>query len=269
MGLGAQMARRLLLGDVLGHQIAVFTVTAHHGPLRRRGLQDLIDDPVGEAQVVVGHVDLVGGDTGGGHVLQLGLDAGVPVLDGHVEAVVAAGHPVGPAVPGLQGGGQGAAPLALGEVQHRGGAPGQGGHGAGPPVVGGLVGQALVHLEVGVGVDEAGEDQLPGGVRHLGIPGGQVGTDLGDPAAVHAQVGLDGALGQHQGAVLDEDRHRDDLLFHVSTKTGSHPDRAVKMEARARGTSLQLLGKIQRKMAHSATGTASFSREETTSMTVK
>ena len=41
------------------------------------------------------------------------------------------------------------------------------------------------------------------------------------------------------------------------------------MEARARGTSLQLLGKIQRKMAHSATGTASFSREETTSMTVK
>lgn len=59
------------------------------------------------------------------------------------------------------------------------------------------------------------------------------------------------------------------MLLHHKTQTGSHPDRAVKMEARARGTSLQLLGKIQRNTAHSTTGTASFSTEETTSMTVK
>ena len=208
MGGGAQASGCLLRPDARVDQVAVFTVAAQHAPFPAHRLDHLVGCGVAQAQVVIGQIDLVGGHPRGGHVPELGADAGVPVLDGHVEAVVTAGFSVRPAVPGLQRGGQRAAPLRLGKVQHGGGAPRQSGPGAGEPVVRRLVGQALVHLEVGVGVDQAGKHQLPGGVQHPAVPRGQGGAELDDLVPVHPQIGPLRAVRQDQDAVLNQNRHR-------------------------------------------------------------
>ena len=199
-----QVPGRPLGPDALGDHVAVFAVAAHDAALTGHRLHHLQGLAVGDAQVVVGQVDFVGGDALGGHIGQLGPDAGVPVLDGHMEAVVTGGTSVGTSVPGLQGGGQGAAPLGLGKVQHAGGAARQSRSGAGHPVVRRLVGQALVHLKVGVGVDKAGEHQLARCLDDLAALRGQVGADGGDFVPVDPQVGGHGTLGQDEGAPTDE-----------------------------------------------------------------
>ena len=79
----------------------------------------------------------------------------------------------------LQGGGQTVAPLGLGKVQHAGGSSGQGGTGASGPVVRRLPLGALIHLKMGVRVDEAGKDQLSGGVNKLAPLRREAGADLG------------------------------------------------------------------------------------------
>ena len=61
---------------------------------------------------------------------------------------------------------------------------------------------------MGVGVDKAGEDQLPGGVNDLAVSHGEGGAYFGDFGSLHPQVGLDRADRAEQSAVLDEDRHK-------------------------------------------------------------
>ena len=209
---GGELAGGLQLGDGPVNEVAVLTVAAHHAALFAHGLDDFVGHAVGDADVGVGQVHLVGGDALGGHPGDLRDDAAVPVLDGHMEAVVAAGVAVGTGVPLVQGGLEGGPPLRLGKVQHAGGAAGQGGFGAAFPVVGGLPDGALVHFKVGVGVDKAGEHQLARGVDDLAVSHRQAGADLGNFVPLHPQVGLNGALGTDQSAVLNKDGHERDLL---------------------------------------------------------
>ena len=205
---GGELARRLQLGNGGVDEVAVFTVAAHNAALLAHSLDDLVGHLVRNADIGIGQIDLVGGDPLGGHLGNFGDNAGVPVLDGHMEAVVTAGVAVGPGVPLIQGGLEGIPPHRLGKVQHAGGAAGQSRPGAALPVVGGLPDGALVHLKMGVGVDKAGEDQLPGGVDDLAVPHGEGGAYFGDFGSLHPQVGLDRADRAEQSAVLDEDRHK-------------------------------------------------------------
>ena len=110
-------------------------------------------------------------------------------------------------MPHVQRGGQGSPPLRLGEIQHGGGATRQRRQGAGGPAVRRLPGRILVHLEVGVGVDEAGEHQLARRVQHPAVPRGEVGANFRDFVPHCPQVGPDRALGASQGAVLDQNGH--------------------------------------------------------------
>ena len=196
-------------GDARGHQVAVFAVTAHYPAPLPHGPDHIQGRGVGHPQVVVGEIYFIGGHPRPFHICQLGLNGRSPILDGHVKSVVAGGGAAGPAVPGVQRGGQAGPPLRLGEVQHGGGPPGQGGQCAGGPAVRRLIGQALVHLKVGVGVDKAGKDQPAGRVDHPAVPGGQAGADLGDLLPLHPQVGHDGPLRAEKRAVLYEDGHSD------------------------------------------------------------
>ena len=220
---GGELASSLQLGDGPVDEVAVLTVAAYHAALLAYGLDNLVGHGVGDADVGVGQVHLVGGDALGGHLGDFSDDAGVPVLNGHMEAVVAAGVAIGPGVPLVQSGLEGGTPLGLGKVQHAGGAAGQGGPGAALPVVGGLPDGALVHLKVGVGVDKAGEDQLARGVDDLAVPHGEVGADLGDFIPLYPQVGLHGALRADQGTVLNEDRHVVKTLLSASVRRTARP----------------------------------------------
>ena len=101
VGGGPQVPRRLLGGDARRHQIAVLTVTAHNAaPLPHRP-HHLQRGGVGHPQVVVGKIYLIGCDPFPLQVRQLRPDSGAPVLDGHVEPVVAGGRALRPAVPRL------------------------------------------------------------------------------------------------------------------------------------------------------------------------
>ena len=115
---------------------------------------------------------------------------------------------IGPAVPLVQRGLEGVAVLRLGKVQHAGGAAGQGGPGAGLPVIRRLPFGPLVHLKVSVGVDKSGKNQLAPGVDDLTAAGGEGGANLGDLACLHPQIGLYRAVGEDQGAVLNQDGHK-------------------------------------------------------------
>ena len=207
VGGGAQVSCRPLSGNARRHQVAVLTVTAHDAAPLSHGPDHLQRRAVGHPQVVVSEIHLVGGHPGPVHVRQLLLDGGIPVLDGHVKAIVAGGDAVGPAVPHVQGRGQGGSPLRFGEVQHGGGAPRQRRQGAGGPAVRRLPGSALVHLKVGVGVDKAGEHQLARRVDHPAVPGGEAGADFRNFFPLHPQVGLDGTRRADQRAVLNQNGH--------------------------------------------------------------
>ena len=122
-------------------------------------------------------------------------------------------------MPGVQGAGQGVPPVLGGKVHDHRGAPRQGRPGAGGEVIGGLVGQAGVHLEVGVGVNEAGEDELAPGVNHpVGLQVGQVAPQGSDFALVDIQIAHHRAVGQHQTAALNESWHGISLLLKLWEK---------------------------------------------------
>jgi hypothetical protein len=57
---------------------------------------------------------------------------------------------------------------------------------------------------MGVRVDEAGKDQLSGGVNKLAPLRREAGADLGDTLPLYPQVGFDWAFRQQEGAVLNE-----------------------------------------------------------------
>lgn len=171
------------------------------GPALLQNVQQLA---VVDAQGVVGQVDLQGGDTGGGHVPQFLASGLVPVGNRHVEGVVAAGETVRLFVPQLQGLRQAVSPVLGGKVDYRGGASADGGQGAGGEVVGGD-GHAVVHVQVGVGIDKAGEYQAARGVQHLIAGGGGEGRrNGGDLAALYGQVRPPALFRRDQRTILND-----------------------------------------------------------------
>ena len=207
MGGGGVAPGGLLSPDALGHQVAVLTVTAHNSALRPDSPDQFKGRSVGYPQIVIGKIDLIGSHAGSRHVPQFGPDTGIPIFDGHMKAVMTRGTPVSPTVPSLQGRGEGAAALRFGKVQYGGGAPCQGGQRTGVPVVCRLVGEALVHLKVGMGVDKAGEYQLARSVYDPAVPAGERDANLCNPIPGYPQIGPDWAVGAEKGTVLNQNRH--------------------------------------------------------------
>ena len=114
--------------------------------------------------------------------------------------------PVGFGVPDVEGFAHGGALFLEGEVDDGGGASDGGGLGAGGVVVGGG-GAAEGHVEMGVDVDAAGEDEEVCGVDHGVVGGGDVWGYCGDLFVFDEDVGALGAVGVDYGSVLDQRCH--------------------------------------------------------------
>ena len=111
-------------------------------------------------------------------------------------------------MPELKAVGEGFALVGAGKVDDRGGAAPDGSPGAGLEVVGGG-GVGHVQVEVGVGVEKAGEEQLPGDVHHRGVGAGEGGRDGGDQLVLHQHVHAVYPRSGDHVAALEEQFHGD------------------------------------------------------------
>ena len=148
VGGNAHLPFGLFLLDEGVDNAAVFAVDAADAALFLELFQSLVHGLVPDHHGGVGHVHLEGGDAGGVHIVDLPLDVLVPVVDGHVEAVVAPALTVGLFVPKVQTVVQRLPLVGAGEVHHGGGAAPDGGPGAGVKIVGGKEGLQPVEKTV-------------------------------------------------------------------------------------------------------------------------
>ena len=214
MGADAHLPRGLLLGDQRVNDTAVFAVHAADASLFLQLLQGVIHGLVADHHGGIGHIHLERGDTGGVHIVDLRLDAGVPVVDGHMEAVVTAAVAVGLPVPKLQPLVQSLALVGAGEVHHRGGAAPQSRPAAGEKVVR-RGGAAHVQVEVGVGVDEARQQKLPLHVDDGGLRRGDAAGHPEDLLVLHQHVRPAGPPSGHHRAPAKQIFHGNALLFRI------------------------------------------------------
>jgi hypothetical protein len=101
------------------------------------------------------------------------------------------------------------------EIDHHGGAAGNGRARAALEIVGGI-GAHEGHFEMGVRIDAARHDIAAGGVEF--VVAVQIGADGHDPAVLHEHVGLPRAVGGYDGAVPDDFRHFVPLVASASSR---------------------------------------------------
>ena len=187
-GLGLQLACGLLFRDQRVDHPGIFAVDAGDAAQLFQLLQGAENVLVADHHGRVGQVHLKRRNALLKHFGQLRDDLLVPVVYGHVEAVVAGGAAVGLLVPQVKAVLQSLAFVRAGKVDDHGRAAAQCGAAAGAEVVGGRC-VADIQIKVCVRVDEAGEKQLAGNVDDLRIRAGKPRRDGGDLLAVNEDVG--------------------------------------------------------------------------------
>ncbi len=203
---GGQLPQGLFLRDHAVNHPGVFAVDAADAPQGLQLLQRPVEVPVPQQHGGVGHVHFKRGDALGEHGGQLRPDALVPVVDGHMEAVVAEGLSHGLLPPAAQAGGQGLPLVGAGEVDDGGGASPERRPASRGEAVGGD-GARHLQVEMGVGVDEAGEEDA---ARHVDDP---VRLRPEPPAQgdhllpLHQQVRPPDALAGNYAAALEQCAH--------------------------------------------------------------
>ena len=212
MGRDTHLPRRLLLGDERVDHAAVFAVDAADAALFLQLLQRPVHRLVADHHGRIGHIHLEGGDARGVHVVDLAGDVLVPVVDRHVEAVVAPGAPVGLLVPELQAVGERLALVGAGEIDDRGRSAVDGGETAAVKVVdGGRVRD--VEVKVRVRVDKAGQKELARHVDGLRQRVGDAARDADDLLPVDEDIRALRPLAGDDGAALEELSHQDNLPY--------------------------------------------------------
>ena len=179
MGAGGHAPRRPCRADQLPDHSVVLAVDTGDAPRLLQPQQGAVHLPLADHHGGVGHIHFKGGDPLLRHLPDLPADALVPVVYGHMEAVVAGGAAFRLLPPARQPRRQRLPLVRGGEVDHRGGAPPEGRPAAGGKVVGGD-GAPYLQIKMGVAVDEAGEEQLPRAVHHPPLPGAQIRPHGGD-----------------------------------------------------------------------------------------
>ena len=189
----------LFLGNEGVDDAAIFTVDAAETATGMDGLHGLVHRAVTNHHGGIGHVHLEGGDACGEHIVQLGFNTLVPVVDGHVETVVALAL-LRLFVPQLQTVTKALPLIGAGEVDDGGGAAAKGGAGAGVEIIGGG-GVAHIQIEMGMGIDEAGQQQLSAAIHHLVGALLNFGCDADNLLAVTQHIGAEGgAAADHRAA---------------------------------------------------------------------
>ena len=199
---GGQFSGGLLFRDHAVDNPRVLAVDAADASQGFQFFQGPVEVPVPQEHGGVGHVHFKRGDTLGEHVGKLPADVFVPVVDGHVEAVIAEGLPCRLFPPALQSAGEGFALVGAGEVNDGSGTAPESGAASGGEAVGGD-GAGDLQVKVGVGVDEAGKEDAAGDVHH---PVGlllESPSDGGDFFVPHQDIGPPDALSGGHGAAFE------------------------------------------------------------------
>ncbi|MPM96326.1 hypothetical protein SDC9_143486 [bioreactor metagenome] len=156
MGGGRQLSGGLFLGNHGVDHPGVFAVEAADAAKPPQGLQRAVNRPVAHHHGGIGKIHLKRGNSLSKHSRKLRLHGGVPIVDGHVKAVVAKSAAVGLFVPQIQPVLQRLPLVGARKVDHCGGtAPDRRPAAGGKIVRGGGIG--YVQIKVGMGVDKAGE----------------------------------------------------------------------------------------------------------------
>ncbi len=190
------------------HDVAVLGVHQRHRAEAGAATERVVELVVVDHQrALVGHEVLEGVDAVGLHAgFHLVEDLPVPPRHRHVEAVVA-GRGLGLAAPVLVGREQRLAGTRDAEVDHHGGAARERRLGA----PGEIVGRHRPHegeLEMGVGIDAAGQDIASAGIDHLRACGlVEVRPDRGDLAVDDEHVGASRMVVIDDRAAANEYRH--------------------------------------------------------------
>ena len=200
---GAALGQSAALEHV--HDVAVLTVDAQNAMEGLDRLQDVQQLVIPHPQRVVGEIGFERGHACLPQRGQLGPGVLVPVGDRHMERIVAAGHAPRLIVPLGQRTHQGAALVLRGKVAQGGRAAAHGRQRAGGEVVR-RVHPAVVQVQMGVPVNEAGEHPATRNVKNLvrvlTFQKIKVGRNLDDFALVHQQIRPLGACRRDEGAVL-------------------------------------------------------------------
>ena len=155
----------------------------------------------------IGHVHLERRDALLKHLRNFRFDGFVPVVDRHVEAVIAARAAVGLLVPEVESVLQRLALVRAGEIDDHRRAAAQGAARAGVEVVGGR-GIADVEVEVRMCVDEAGEEQLALHRDNCGLCVCEILTDADDLLVLDQQIGDLRTGGGNDRSALEQQFHR-------------------------------------------------------------
>src|SRR6185437_12702031 len=201
-GSGFARGERLLHEHV--DDAAVFGVHADEGSVLRGLLKGAEDGGViHHEHAGVSHEELEAGYALANHRVHVFEAGRGQVGDDHVQAVVDGGFSFGLAPPSVERGAHFSAAGLDGEVDDGGGSADGCGFRAGFEVVGGE-GSAEGHVEVGVGIDSAGENEEPGCVDDFVTFGRNAGADFADGGTIDEDVGGSGGFGGDYGAVLDQ-----------------------------------------------------------------
>ena len=198
----ALLAGGLLLLDKGVDDPGVLTVYAADAAFLLQLFQRLVHQLVPDHHGRVCHVHLERGDALGVHIVDLAFNGIVPVVDSHVEAVVAGALAVRLLVPQPQTVVERLTLVGAGEIHDGGGAAPQRRPGAGGKIVrrGGV---AHIQIKMGVGVDKAGHQQHTGGVHDLRVVHMDLPRHPPDLLAVHQHIRPPRALAGHHRAVLE------------------------------------------------------------------
>jgi len=135
----------------------------------------------------IGHIHLERRDAGLEHGRDLGADGFVPVVDRHVEAVVAGGASVRFFMPELQTVSETLALVRTGEIDDHRRTAANGAAAAGVEVIG-CRGVADIQVKVRVRVDKTREQQLSGDICYLRVGTDEILSDRRDLLSVYEDV---------------------------------------------------------------------------------
>ena len=203
---GTHQPGGLFLSDHTVDDAGVLTVDTADTAQVPQLLQSPIHVPVAHHHGRVGHIHLERGHALAEHLRQLRPDGFVPIVDGHVEAVVAEGAAVCFLMPEIQTVLQALPLVGAGEVDDGGGAALQSRTAAGGEIVrrGGV---ADVQIKVGVGVNKAGEQETALHIHRPVCRSEDQTAHLPDLFTLHQHVSPLGPPAGDDGTALEQRTH--------------------------------------------------------------
>ncbi len=248
MTCGNQFSGGPALRDHAVNHPGVLAVDPADPPELTEFLQGPIEVPVSQHHGGIGHIHFERGNPLGKHIRQLAPDGLIPVVDGHMKAVVAEGLSIGLFPPPLQTAVQALTFVRAGEVDHRGSTAPQRRPASGGESVRGN-GPGDFQVKMGVGVHKAREEVAAGNVDDPVRLGLEIPSQSRDLLILH-----------QQGSPPDPSARNHRAAFEQCTHTHSSAlfSRRPRPLRKAAASDLQYTTLFRKFPPHSASETAFF-----------